>query len=72
MNYLTDLEVKATTELLTTMLAIERNSSMFFQTPIPLAPSALNLIEWNDSILMLDFISIKFDIIANIGARGKA
>jgi len=64
--------VKATTELFTTMLAIERNSNMFFQTPIPLAPSALNLIEWNESMLILDFISIRFEKIANIGARGKA
>jgi hypothetical protein len=72
MKELTDFEVKRTIAQFTRMLAIEMNSNMFFHTPIPLAPSALNLIEWNDSMLILDFISIRFDTIAKIGATGTA
>ena len=45
MKELIDVEVKAITALLTTILTIEMHSEMFCQTPIPLEPSALNLTE---------------------------
>lgn len=45
MKEVTDFEVKAITAEFTTILAIEISSEMFFHTPIPLEPSALNLTE---------------------------